>query len=167
MVSITWFSILIKVLTSETVDFVLFGVGGVEADVYPTSADIHPFGFKTYGVEVDGAHFLTSVKVHDMEPVVARAVAIGQIGMAVLDFAPLRHLYAGDGYGPYHIRVGEVHLCGFGCHMEKPGEGRFERLKETHPKVYDYIMRPVEQGGLDFKTVIDWINNNGGTSIKY
>lgn len=58
-------------------------------------------------------------------------------------------------------------FCGFGCHMEKPGEGRFERLKETHPKVYDYIMRPVEQGGLDFKTVIDWINNNGGTSIKY
>ena len=58
-------------------------------------------------------------------------------------------------------------FCGFGCHMEKPGEGRFERLKETHPKVYDYIMRPVEQGGLDFKAVIDWINENGGTNIRY
>jgi 3'-phosphoadenosine 5'-phosphosulfate sulfotransferase (PAPS reductase)/FAD synthetase len=58
-------------------------------------------------------------------------------------------------------------FCGFGCHMEKPGEGRFERLKQTHPKVYDYIMRPADKGGLDFKTVIDWINENGGTSIKY
>ena len=58
-------------------------------------------------------------------------------------------------------------FCGFGCYMEKPGEGRFERLKVTHPKIYDYIMRPKDQGGLDFKTVIDWINENGGTDIRY
>ena len=58
-------------------------------------------------------------------------------------------------------------FCGFGCHLEKPGEGRFERLKETHPKLYDYVMRPTEKGGLDFKTVIDWINENGGTDIRY
>lgn len=60
-------------------------------------------------------------------------------------------------------------FCGFGCHMEKPGEGRFERLKITHPKIYEYIMRPWEEGGLDYKNVIDWINeNNGkGTIIRY
>lgn len=30
-------------------------------------------------------------------------------------------------------------FCGFGAHLEK-GEGRFERLKRTHPKQYDYCM---------------------------
>lgn len=30
-------------------------------------------------------------------------------------------------------------FCGFGAHLEK-GEGRFERLKRTHPKLYDYCM---------------------------
>lgn len=34
----------------------------------------------------------------------------------------------------------------------------------TENDVLQYI---VEQGGLDFKTVIDWINENGGTDIRY
>lgn len=58
-------------------------------------------------------------------------------------------------------------FCGYGCHLEKPGEGRFERMKETHPKLYDYIMRPKEQGGLNYKEVIDWINENGNLNIRY
>lgn len=60
-------------------------------------------------------------------------------------------------------------FCGFGCHLEKPGEGRFERLKKTHPKQYEYIMKPFDEGGLGYKVVIDWINeNNGkGTIIRY
>lgn len=58
-------------------------------------------------------------------------------------------------------------FCGFGCHLEKPGEGRFERMKVTHPKQYDYIMRPWEQGGLNYKEVIDWINEHGNMNIKY
>ena len=59
--------------------------------------------------------------------------------------------------------------CGFGCYLEKAGEGRFERMKITHPKQYEYIMKPWEQGGLNYKEVIDWINeNNGkGTIIRY
>ena len=56
-------------------------------------------------------------------------------------------------------------FCGFGCHLEK--ESRFVRMKETHPKQYDYIMRPKEQGGLNYKEVIDWINEHGGLNIKY
>lgn len=55
--------------------------------------------------------------------------------------------------------------CAFGCHLEE--ESRFERLKVTHPKIYDYIMRPKEEGGLDYKTVIDWINSNSDLDIKY
>ena len=58
-------------------------------------------------------------------------------------------------------------FCGYGCHLEPPGEGRFERLKVTHPKIYDYIMRPWEQGGLNYKEVIDWLNENGNLNIRY
>lgn len=57
-------------------------------------------------------------------------------------------------------------FCGFGCHLEK-GEGRFERMKRTHPKQYDYIMRSWEQGGLNYKEVIDWINEHGDLNIRY
>lgn len=32
-------------------------------------------------------------------------------------------------------------FCGYGAHLEKPGEQRFLRLKETHPKLYDYALR--------------------------
>ena len=60
-------------------------------------------------------------------------------------------------------------FCGYGCQMEKPGEGRFEKMKETHPKQYEYIMKPLEEGGLNYKEVIDWINehNGKGTIIRY
>ena len=58
-------------------------------------------------------------------------------------------------------------FCGYGCHLEQEGEGRFERLKITHPKIYDYIMRKREEGGLNYKEVIDWMNEHGGLSIKY
>lgn len=58
-------------------------------------------------------------------------------------------------------------FCGYGCHLEKPGEGRFERLKITHPKIYDYIMRPWKDGGLGYKEVIDWLNENGDLHIGY
>ena len=58
-------------------------------------------------------------------------------------------------------------FCGYGCHLEKPGEGRFLKMKETHPKQYDYIMRPSSEGGLNYKEVIDWINEHGGFNIEY
>jgi len=57
-------------------------------------------------------------------------------------------------------------FCGYGCHLEK-SPNRFERMKETHPKQYEYIMKPVEKGGLGYKEVIDWINEHGNMNIKY
>ena len=57
-------------------------------------------------------------------------------------------------------------FCGYGCHLDK-SPNRFERMKETHPKQYDYIMRPKEQGGLNYKEIIDWINEHGSMNIKY
>ena len=35
---------------------------------------------------------------------------------------------------------------------------RFQKLKETHPRVWDYCMRPVEDGGLGMKEVLDYIH---------
>ena len=58
-------------------------------------------------------------------------------------------------------------FCGFGCHLEKPGEGRFERMKVTHPKQYNYIMKPTLEGGLGYKEVIDWLNEHGNLNIRY
>lgn len=56
-------------------------------------------------------------------------------------------------------------FCGFGCHHLK--DGRFQRLKETHPKIYEYIMKPMEKGGLGYRSVIDWLNEYGGLHIGY
>ncbi len=57
-------------------------------------------------------------------------------------------------------------FCGFGCHLEK-SPSRFEKMKETHPKQYEYIMKPWDEGGLGYKEVIDWINEHGNLDIKY
>jgi len=57
-------------------------------------------------------------------------------------------------------------FCAYGCHLEK-SPNRFERMKETHPKQYDYIMRPKDKGGLGYKEIIDWINEHGNMNIKY
>ena len=40
-------------------------------------------------------------------------------------------------------------------------------MKETHPKQYNYIMKPVSDGGLGYKEIIDWINEHGNMNIKY
>lgn len=58
-------------------------------------------------------------------------------------------------------------FCAYGCHLEKQGNGRFLKMKETHPKQYEYIMKPIEQGGLGYKEIIDWINEHGGFNIEY
>lgn len=58
-------------------------------------------------------------------------------------------------------------FCGYGCHLEKAGEGRFEKMKITHPKQYEWIMKDWDKGGLGYKKVIDWINENGNMEIKY
>ena len=47
-------------------------------------------------------------------------------------------------------------FCGFGCHLEKE-PNRFQRLKKTHPKLWDYCMRPMDKGGLGMQEVLDFI----------
>lgn len=47
-------------------------------------------------------------------------------------------------------------FCMFGCHSEKE-PNRFQRMKMTHPKQYDYCIRPIEDGGLGLGGVLDFI----------
>ena len=48
-------------------------------------------------------------------------------------------------------------FCMFGCHLEK-GENRFQRMKKTHPQMYDYCMKPMDEGGLGLAEVLDYID---------
>ena len=48
-------------------------------------------------------------------------------------------------------------FCGFGCHLEK-SPNRFQRMKETHPKQYQYCMKPWEEGGLGLDEVLNYIH---------
>ena len=47
-------------------------------------------------------------------------------------------------------------FCGFGCHLEKE-PNRFQRLKQTHPKLWEYCMRDWDKGGLGMKRVLEYI----------
>lgn len=47
-------------------------------------------------------------------------------------------------------------FCGFGCHNEKE-PNRFQMLKQTHPKLWEYCMKGWEQGGLGMKEVLEKI----------
>lgn len=56
-------------------------------------------------------------------------------------------------------------FCLFGC--SSPEWDNLVRMKQTHPKQYDYIMRSKDKGGLDYKNIIDWINEHGNMDIRY
>lgn len=57
-------------------------------------------------------------------------------------------------------------FCLFGIHLEKE-PNRLQRMKVTHPKQYEYIMKPESEGGLGYKEKIDWINEHGNMRIAY
>ena len=56
-------------------------------------------------------------------------------------------------------------MCGFGCHMEKPGEGRFELLKESHQKMYG-LLDIIKNSGYTMREAIEWTNEHGNLNIK-
>ena len=47
-------------------------------------------------------------------------------------------------------------FCAFGAHLEKT-PNRFQRLKQTHPKLWDYCMRSWEDHGLGMRKVLEYI----------
>jgi len=56
-------------------------------------------------------------------------------------------------------------LCGFGAHLEKPGEGRFEKLKDTHPKMLS-LLDTCKNNGVTFREAIEWTNEHGNLNIR-
>ena len=56
-------------------------------------------------------------------------------------------------------------LCGFGCHLEKPGEGRFELLKQTHPQMYG-LLDTISNSGYTFREAVEWVNEHGNAKIR-
>lgn len=73
-------------------------------------------------------------------------------------------------------RTGCIFCC-FGAHLEKKGEGRFERLKKTHPRQYEYCLEGgaydtdglwKPKDGLGMKHVFDTVNKIYGKDfIRY
>lgn len=47
-------------------------------------------------------------------------------------------------------------FCMYGVQCEKL-PNRFQRLKETHPALWRYCMKPMEEGGLGLRYVLDYI----------
>lgn len=59
---------------------------------------------------------------------------------------------------PYQMgyqRTGCV-FCAFGAHLEG-NPNRFQMLKVTHPNLYEYMMKPKEEGGLGFKEPLEYV----------
>ena len=50
-------------------------------------------------------------------------------------------------------------FCMFGIHLEKE-PNRFQLMQQTHPRLYDYCMRPADQNGLGCSNVLDYIGVN-------
>lgn len=48
-------------------------------------------------------------------------------------------------------------FCAFGAHLEKE-PNRFQRLKQSHPKLWEYCMKPWDEGGLGMKEVLESID---------
>ena len=48
-------------------------------------------------------------------------------------------------------------FCMFGVHIEKE-PNRFQLMRETHPQIYEYCMKPMEEGGLGLDDVLKFIN---------
>lgn len=61
----------------------------------------------------------------------------------------------GKWYTTGYSRTGCI-FCGYGCHLEKE-PNRFQMLKKTHPKIYNYCMKSVEEGGLGMRKVLEYI----------
>ena len=56
-------------------------------------------------------------------------------------------------------------LCGFGAHLEKEGEERFLKLKETHPGMYR-LLDVAKNNGITYRQAIEWVNENSNGKVN-
>jgi len=74
----------------------------------------------------------------------------------IWDYIKLYNLPYSKIYDMGYERTGCM-FCAFGAHLEK-GENRFQKMQRTHPKQYDYCMKPTDEGGLGMAKALDYIN---------
>lgn len=48
-------------------------------------------------------------------------------------------------------------FCMFGAHLD-PLPNRFQQLRNSHPQLYAYCMKPLDEGGLGLATVLNYLN---------
>jgi len=58
----------------------------------------------------------------------------------VTDYIKINNIEISTAYTEHGYKRTGCVFCGFGCHMEKGDDKRFVKLKQTHPKLYDYCM---------------------------
>lgn len=79
---------------------------------------------------------------------------IDRFGLA---YAPVYGEIVKDVSGKYHTtgcdRTGCV-FCMYGCHVEQE-PNRFQKLKQTHPQLWHYCMKPWSEGGLGLQNVLE------------
>ena len=84
---------------------------------------------------------------------------LGYIKKYNLSYAPVYGEIIQDDKGKWQTtkcnRTGCV-FCMYGCHLEKE-PNRFQSLKITHPKLWQYCMKPMLEGGLGLKEVLEFI----------
>lgn len=61
----------------------------------------------------------------------------------------------GKWYTTGYSRTGCM-FCGFGVHLQKE-PNNFQRMKQTHFKIWQYCMKPWGEGGLGMKEVLEYI----------
>ena len=74
----------------------------------------------------------------------------------IWDYIKLYNLSYSKIYDMGYKRTGCV-FCLFGVHLEK-GKNRIQRLQKTHPNLYKYCIKKVDEGGLGLAEVLDYIN---------
>lgn len=52
-----------------------------------------------------------------------------------------------------YTRTGCI-FCAFGAHLRHPNQ--FQLLRQTHPKLFEYCMKPWDEGGLGMKEVLNY-----------
>lgn len=77
-----------------------------------------------------------------------------------ISYCPLYGDIQKDKKGKYH-NTGETRTgcfyCAYGIQLEKE-PNRFQRMKSEHPSLWEYCMKPREDGGLGMREVLDYLD---------
>ena len=79
----------------------------------------------------------------------------------IWDYIKLNNIKYSKIYDMGYERTGCVY-CAYGCQKEKEGDGRFEKMKITHPQLYKYVIESMKIGDI-----FDKINKLCCTNIRY